>query len=279
MVCDEDTVREWSDVAREAQKGNCERNFGYLFGICVEKNSEFPPLHPKRKFKGRVAFQGNRVTNQSWEAAIFQDLGSCPATKEASKAADFYGLAPGFVVEIADAVQAYIQAGLSGTPCWICLPREARPDSRGHFRKPVVPLLRALYGHPDSGTMWEQHCDKHAKSVGFKPIGEEWPTWYFHLALRLFFVVYVDDFKMAGPKDNLDEGWSLLRKGLDIEPPVPIGVYLGCSYEEGIMNIGDITARTMAYNMEDFLSSCVDRYLELAGNGVKLRTVATPFLV
>ena len=45
------------------------------------------------------------------------------------------------------------------------------------------------------------------------------------------------------------------------------------------MKIGDITAITMTYNMEDFLSSCVDRYLELAGNGVKLETVATAFLV
>ena len=44
------------------------------------------------------------------------------------------------------------------------------------------------------------------------------------------------------------------------------------------MKIGDITARTMTYNMEDFLSSCVDRYLGLAGNGIKLKTVATPIL-
>ena len=126
--------------------------------------------------------------------------------------------------------------------------------------------------------MWEHHCDKHVKSVGFKPIGEEWQSRYFHPVLRLSLAVYVDDFKMAGPKDKLAKGWSLLRKGLDTEPPVPIGVYLGCSHGEGTMNIGDIIARTMTYNM-GFLSSCVDRYLELAGNGVKLRTVATPFLV
>eukprot|EP00972_Heterocapsa_arctica_P053986 7952323-Heterocapsa_arctica.AAC.1 len=30
--------------------------------------------------------------------------------------------------------------------------------------------------------------------------------------------------------------------------------------------------------MEDFLTSCVDRYLELAGPGTKMITVATPFL-
>ena len=127
MVWDEDKVREWSDVAREAQKGNHEFNFGYLFGICVERNYDLPPLHPERKFKGRVVFQGDRVTNQNWEAAIFQDLGSCPAKVEASKAVGFYGLAPGFAVEIADAIQAYIQAELSGNPCWICLPPGARP--------------------------------------------------------------------------------------------------------------------------------------------------------
>ena len=276
MVWDEDKVREWSDVAREAQRGNYELNFGYLFGICVEKNSELPPLHPKRKFKGRVVFQGNRVTNQNWEAAIFQDMGSCPATMEASKAADFYGLIPGHAVEIADAVQAYIQAELSGTPCWICLPPEARPDSWARFKKPVVPLLRALYGHPDSGTMWEVHCDKHVQSVGFKLVGEEWQSCYFHPTLKLYLVVYVDDFKLSGPKENLSKGWSLIRKGLDIEPPVPIGVYLGCSHEEGTMKIGDIVARTMTYNMEDFLSSCVERYLELAGNGVKLKAAVHP---
>ena len=89
MVWDEDKVREWSDVAREAQKGNYELDFGYLFGTCVQKNSELPPLHPKRKFQGRVVFQGNRVTNQNWEAAIFQDMGSRPATMGASKAANF----------------------------------------------------------------------------------------------------------------------------------------------------------------------------------------------
>ena len=107
VVWDENIVREWSDVAKEAQDAGVEVNFGYLFGICVEKNSELPPGHPKRKFKGRVVFQGNRATNQNWEAAIFQDLGSCPATMEASKTADFYGLIPGHAVEIADAEQAY----------------------------------------------------------------------------------------------------------------------------------------------------------------------------
>ena len=167
------------------------------------RTPELPPLDPKRKFKGRVVFQGNRVTNQHWEAAIFQDMGSCPATMEAPKAADFYGLIPGHAVEIADAVQAYIQADLSGTPCWICLPPEARPASWSRFKKPVVPLLRALYGHPDSGTMWEVHCDTHIKSVGFKLVGEEWQSCYFHPTLELYLVAYVGDFKCLALRKTL----------------------------------------------------------------------------
>ena len=75
----------------------------------------------------------------------------------ACKAAVFYGLAPGHAVDIAGAEQAYIQAFVAGTPCWICFPPEARPQSWGRYRRPVVKLLRALCGHPDCGTMWEQH--------------------------------------------------------------------------------------------------------------------------
>ena len=26
----------------------------------------------------------------------------------------------------------------------------------------------ALYGHPDSGTMWEEHCDRHVKKGRFR---------------------------------------------------------------------------------------------------------------
>ena len=66
----------------------------------------------------------------------------------------------------------------------------------------MVPLRKALCGHPDAGTFW----------VGFEPIGEEWPSVYIHEKLQLVLVVYVDDFKMAGPQKNLAQGWSMLLK-------------------------------------------------------------------
>jgi hypothetical protein len=82
-VWDERVVREWDDVAREARQVGVEASLGYLFGICTEKNSEQPLGHPSRKFKGRVVFPGNRVVNQDWQQAIFEDLGNAPATMDA----------------------------------------------------------------------------------------------------------------------------------------------------------------------------------------------------
>ena len=129
-----------------------------MFGIVVEKNHELPEDDPKRKYKGRAVFQGNHVKDEAGNWAIFADLGSSPATMEAAKAADAYGLLPGHAVEQSDAEQAYTQAWLTGTDTWVRLPKDQWPDSWANMRDPVVPLRLALYGNPDSGTDWERHA-------------------------------------------------------------------------------------------------------------------------
>ena len=81
--------------------------------------------------------------------------------------------------EVAVAEQAYIQADLKGVPSWVSLPEEAQTEEMKAYirkmgiRRPVVKLLKALYGHPDSGTYWEEHCDAVVRAVGFAPIGPE----------------------------------------------------------------------------------------------------------
>ena len=133
-------------------------HMGRIFGIMVEKNYELAIDDPKRKFKYRVVFQGNQVHTQNFEVAMFQDLGSSPASMEAGKAVQAFGLFPGHDIQQADAEQAYIQAELTGTETWVALPEEAWPDewkvpsssSRPgaeptyRYRRPVVRLLKAL---------------------------------------------------------------------------------------------------------------------------------------
>ena len=53
-----------------------------------------------------------------------------------------------------------------------------------------------------------------------------------HEKLKLFLVIYVDDFKLAGPVNKLSKGWSLIRQRVRTEDPIPLGKYLGCTHLE-----------------------------------------------
>ena len=80
---------------------------------------------------------------------------------------------------------------------------------------------------------------------------------------------------MAGPQKN---GWSMLRTRLKIEPETGLDMYLGCNQSKGNVTLGNgHRVTTVTYDMEQFLRSCVDRYLEVAGD-VKLNKVVTPEL-
>ena len=98
------------------------------------------------------------------------------------------------------------------------------------------------------------------RSVGFVDC-DPWRSCFWHPGLKLFLVVYVDDFKLAGPAANLNEGWRLIRSGLVTEDPHGLDHYLGCKHEQSENKLPDTGAavRTMTYNMEDFLRACVDR--------------------
>jgi hypothetical protein len=202
---DETMFREWSEVAQEAIDSDTKVHVGRVFEIVVEKGAELLQGDPARKFKGRVVYQGNNVKDESWDAAIFSDLGSAPSSMEAAKAVDAYGLLDGNVEEQGDAEQAYTQSKLGGTTTWVRLPREQLPAKWQHMRDPVCRLHLALYGHPDSGGYWESYCEGCLVEAGFAPIAD-WRSVYWHPKLRLLLVVYVDDFKMSGPAASMKPG-------------------------------------------------------------------------
>jgi hypothetical protein len=90
------------------------------------------------------------VVDQNWEVALFQDLGSCPATMEAGKAVDAYGCFPGHIVQQSDAEQAYVQADLKGNETWVLLPEDAWPPGwkEKGYKRPVVRLSRSYTAIP-----------------------------------------------------------------------------------------------------------------------------------
>ena len=278
-------LREYDEIVATSKKKGEEVHLARVHGICVEKNYQLPDDDPKRKFKGRGVLLGDQVKNQNFEAALFQDLGNSPATFEAARWADFYGCLEGNDVQVADAIRAYIQALLGGVPCWAELPWEAWPKhlqeeiTRRGLKRPMCRVNKALYGHPDSGTMWEQHCDESVRALEFKPVGPEWPSMYYHEKLDLLLVIYVDDLKLAGPKENLKKGWDLLRSKLRIEPETEVGLYLGCVLSKGEDKLADGSkVTTMTYDMSALLKMSVVKYLDIVGKDTVLKKVATPML-
>ena len=81
----EKQVREYDQVASEAQKKKLKVHFGRVFEICTLKGSELKEGDPTRKYKGRSVFQGNKVLDENSDHALFAELGSSPAPMEAGR--------------------------------------------------------------------------------------------------------------------------------------------------------------------------------------------------
>ena len=154
-----------------------------------------------------------------------------------------------------DAQQAYVQSELGGTETWIRLPKILRPGSWAQYYEPVCILKLALYGHPDAGGYWERHCEEHLASIGFAPV-PDWRSTYWHPELKLFLMVYVDDFKMAGPSANFAKGWRMIRQKIKTDEPHAVTKCLGCEHLVRDTNVGGVSVKQMEYNTRPFFEQC-----------------------
>ena len=83
-----------------------------------------------------------------------------------------------------------------------------------------------------SGVCWERFCNTKVKKRGFYAV-PGWEQCFYHPGLKLFLIIYVDDFKLVGPKQNLKEGWALLSEEIKLDQPTTLQRYLGCDHEMG----------------------------------------------
>ena len=105
--------------------------------------------------------------------------------------------------------------------------------------------------------LWRQHKILPPSS----PMRNRWNM------LLLFLVIYVDDFKLSGPADNLPKGWDLIAKGLNIDKPKDVNgqTYLGCQQERWEVDLpGGGKATVDCKNMQPYMESCVQLYRDLA---------------
>ena len=163
---DLDSVREKDAVRAEAKASGVSVHFGQLMTIASIKFFEL--AQHLQKMKGRIMYRGDCAKDEHGAAAAYQELGANPTSVQGLNACLAYGTLPGNQATAADAVKAYVQAMLSSKfRTWIELPPELRPKWwKDKFVKPVVLLVKALYGHPDAGGLWERHLKTIIKSLG-----------------------------------------------------------------------------------------------------------------
>jgi len=193
-----DSVSEKEEVRAEAKRTGVSVHFGQLMTIASIKFFELAQhLH---KMKGRIVYRGDCAKDEHSAAAVYQELGANPTSVQGLNACLAYGSLPGHSSSAADAVKAYVQALLSSKyKTWIELPPELRPKHwRDKFVKPVVLLVKALYGHPDAGGLWEQHLEKIIHNLGGQEM-PEYPGNFFFPDTKLLLSTYVDDLTLAGP--------------------------------------------------------------------------------
>eukprot|EP00973_Karenia_brevis_P070942 9858274-Karenia_brevis.AAC.1 len=70
-------------------------------------------------------------------------------------------------------------------------------------------LVKALYGHPESGAHWQRHLTAAIERCGGKPIHDH-PSSFWFPEERIMFTVYIDDLLMSGPSQYHSTIWSRL---------------------------------------------------------------------
>ena len=101
---------------------------------------------------------------------------------------------------------------------WIRLPRHKWPKSWSSMEDPVVPLERNLYGHPLAGLLWARQFEKILSKYGWEKVSN-WECLFSHREKGLFLSVYVDDVKLAGKKQHIDQMWKVLIQEADLGEP------------------------------------------------------------
>ena len=139
-VWDLEFVREYDQVAADAQRSDVKVHFGQLMSLASVKFEEL--AKHLRKMKGRILYRGDCAKDERGAAAVYQDLGATPASIQGLNNCLAYGSLIGHSTTTADAIKAYVPALLkSKYQTWITLPPELRPKWwRERFVKPLFLL-------------------------------------------------------------------------------------------------------------------------------------------
>lgn len=204
-----ETMIDKDDLIAQSRKSGKKIHMGNLLTICSIKFAEMAQEY--WKYKGRICFRGDDVRDEYGAPAVFQNLSASPTGVHTTNSTVAYGSLHGHSTQVSDAIRAYIQSNLNSKhETWVLIPPELRPK-HWKARRPMCKLVKALYGHPESGGHWEAHLEKAVAAIGGEPV-ENHPSSFFFADSKMFLTVYVDDLLLAGPDGGHDKIWDGLKK-------------------------------------------------------------------
>ena len=88
-------------------------------------------------------------------------------------------------------------------------------------------LVKALYGHPESGGHWENHLTQAIIQIGGEKVPNHPSSFWFPLQKSLL-TVCVDDLLLAGPVGSHADLWHALSKvPIELDPPEDLDRFIG----------------------------------------------------
>eukprot|EP00971_Amphidinium_carterae_P274372 5444975-Amphidinium_carterae.3 len=282
MVCD----------LRELRQKEEEVLVGGLMMVTVQKNAD--QAEDLRKYKGRLVFHGDQMRGTKGTAALslFEEIAGQPASMNNIRIALSLCAIRKWEATVRDVEQAFLQAPLlrpeRSTQCWASLTEDLWIEEWKEKRrkgimpyadplwKPCVPLLKALYGHPEAPALWERYLAEqlHARGwVGFESIPGAW----LHKKTNSIMMVYVDDLVLVCDPTLTQQLWSDLESGdggLEFQaPPEQLCRYLGINHTWSF----DSSGVHLTADMSAYLDMCLSEYYKESGIQ-KLSPVTSPFV-
>ncbi|CAK0892990.1 unnamed protein product, partial [Prorocentrum cordatum] len=241
------------------------------------------------KCRARAVCRGNNIWSRSGKTVyeIFDEVSNSPSSLTAAGTAMAIGQLKRMSATYRDATDAFLQALLDKDPSIVDLvelprawrPREWYEDDAmtvPKYRRPAVPLGRALPGHPKSGNVWEDHAETILVRMRWRKI-DSWNGVFVHVDMSVL-CLYVDDFMMVAAIELAWVRWHELGEHILFkEEAAPLLRYLGANYrfdEYSATRPG--AARSMAVSMEDSLLALVRKFLDGYPDAA-LHKVASPY--
>ena len=244
----------------------------------------------ERKFRARAEYQGNNIWSRSGRAVfeIFDEVSNSPSSLTAARTAMALGMLRRMRATYRDASNAYLQALIDVEPGVINLVELPRSWwSRSWFeddamtipkyKRPAVPLVYALPGHPKFGNVWEEHAESILAKLGWRKVAA-WNGVFVHADMSVI-CLCVDDVMMVATDELERRHWAEIGKHIEFkEEAAPFARYLGGQY-----NIDEFSrkqpnrARRIRVSMTNYLLALVARFQDDHPDA-KLYPVTSPYL-